>query len=84
MSDDPRPWLRCRYVYKRNGAFLHEEPDLYRNRCHDRPTQEDGLCDHCRGGVCNSYCPVALCCQQPSQQRILVDLQTPCGNPNTW
>lgn len=97
MSEDPHPEFRCRCVHRtRRSGSDHEfsfyaGADPYYDRCPHRPTEEDGLCDHCRGGIrplsdegwqrvgeCVTCGPSYPCCLHPSQRRQLVDLMTPC------
>jgi hypothetical protein len=83
MADDPHPEFRCRCVNRivwiPELAHLLSPADPYYDRCPERPTQEDGLCDHCRQpeGACTG-CDGRGCCRHPSQSRRLVDLATPC------
>ena len=83
MSDDPQPIFRCRCcAWDANGGWL----DSYNHRCPQRPTQEDGLCDHCRQtGPCSDPECVDMdgsrgwgCCLQSYAARAFVDLMTPC------
>lgn len=88
MADDPRPQFRCRCVHREllfpDLAHLLTTSD-YEHRCHQRPTQEDGLCDHCRqpeGCACCSPAVVAAPgggCRWHDSNRRLVDLTTPCA-----
>ena len=83
MADDPHPEFRCRCVNRTvwipELAHLLSPADPYVDRCPSRPSQEDGLCDHCRQpeGTCTE-CDGRGCCRHPSQNRRLVDLMTPC------
>jgi hypothetical protein len=82
MADDPHPEFRCRCVNRTrypDGLNMLRAADPYVDRCPSRPTQEDGLCDHCRQpeGTCTD-CDGLGCCRHPSQNRQLVDLLTPC------
>lgn len=79
MSDDPHPEFRCRCVNRTRWLGRAEPANPYYDRCPSRPTQEDGLCDHCRQpeGTCID-CDGVGCCRHPSQRRQLVDLLTPC------
>ena len=74
MTDDPRPWLRCRCV---SGLAW---PDDYNTRCDAKPTAEDGLCDHCRlpDGACTDETHDHICCRSGRTAWRLVDLNTPC------
>ena len=84
MVDDPHPEFRCRCVNRTvwipELAHLLSPADPYVDRCPARPTQEDGLCDHCRQetGTCPTCGNDRGCCRHPSQRRVLVDLMTPC------
>lgn len=77
MSADPHPEFRCRCcAWGAFGGWLDE----FNHRCPARPTQEDGLCDHCRQpqGGCGACGDDRGCCRHPKAQRLLVDLLTPC------
>jgi hypothetical protein len=63
VSDDPHPEWRCACI---GWVTSLGAPDPYRNRCGQRPTQEDLFCDHCR-----------RTCQQERTRRS-VPLLTPC------
>ena len=85
MTDDPAPHFRCRCVHRTVHittalAHLLSPADPYYDRCPNRPTAEDGICDHCRPDAC-SVCPPdrLACCLHPTQRRTLVDLTTPCA-----
>lgn len=100
MSADPHPEFRCRCVHRTRWAdhefSFYAGADPYYDRCPHRPTEEDGLCDHCRGGIrplsdegwhdigkcftCGEGYP---CCLHPSQWRQLVELTTPCLDRST-
>lgn len=75
---DPAPWLRCRCVAPTDGI----RPDAYLHRCPERPTAEDGLCDHCRqpvGACADPACTIpANCCIAAAGRRTLVELTEPC------
>lgn len=64
MADDPHPELRCACI-----GFGTVPLDPYTGRCHERPTQEDQLCDHCR----------RVCRREPGFRTVL--LPTPCNAP---
>lgn len=84
VTDDPQPMFRCRCVHRMRRAGSDHEfsfyagADPYYDRCKQRPTQEDGLCDHCRGPECSTCGADYECCLHPNQRRMLVDLTTPC------
>lgn len=101
MSDDPHPEMRCRCVHRRTFPGSDHEfsfyggADPYYDRCPVKPTEEDGLCDHCRGGIrplsdepwqrigeCVTCGPGWPCCLHESQRRRLVDLTEPCMDRN--
>lgn len=65
MADDPRPEWRCVCI------GFGDRPEPYRGRCHERPTQEDQLCNHCR----------RVCTSEPGWQT--VPLLTPCSSTAT-
>ena len=50
MPDDPHPELRCRHVFRFGDCEYGPNP--WADRCANRATAEDGLCDHCRPGGC--------------------------------
>ena len=95
MGDDPHPEFRCRCVHRRTVPgmdFTRFAADPYIDRCRQLPSEEDGLCDHCRGGVrplsdepwrrigeCVTCGEDWRCCLHPSQTRQLVPLMTPCA-----
>lgn len=84
MNADPHPEFRCRCVHRKtfpgsdHEFSLYGGADPYYDRCPSRPTQEDGMCDHCRQTECATCGPDYPCCLHPSQRRQLVDLMTPC------
>lgn len=81
---DPNPMFRCRCV-----GWMTDDgwQNSYMQRCPTRPTQEDGLCDHCRqvDSCTDPLCPDQDgtkgwgCCRQSYATRALVDIATPCG-----
>ena len=85
---DPRPWLRCVCVHREISLLdlAHLLPaSTWEDRCHDRPTQEDGLCDHCRADEGCPCCAPAVrgsangsCRWGTAPKRQLVALDTPC------
>ncbi len=87
MTDDTRPWLRCRCVHRSTVPDLYGgAADPYFDRCPERPDGEDGLCAHCRqpAGRCQQ-CAAGWnpCCRHPTQTRKLVDLAEPCFDRQT-
>lgn len=87
MIED-NPMFRCRCVaWDANGGWRED----YHQRCPARPTQEDGLCDHCRQtGPCTDPECTDMdgakgwgCCLQPYAARAFTDLMTPCLAPRT-
>jgi hypothetical protein len=84
VSDDPQPMFRCRCVHRMRFAGSDHEfsfyagADPYYDRCPTRPTQEDGMCDHCRPSECVTCDDSYECCLHPNQRRQIVDLMTPC------
>ena len=87
MTDDPRPWFRCRCVHRQRGPdHPRTAADPYYDRGHQRPDGEDGLCAHCRQpeGRCADCDPDRrACCLHPSQRRRLVDLAEACADRQT-
>jgi hypothetical protein len=90
MTDDPCPELRCRCVFREKFIDAPELAHLlnasdYQDRCKQKPTQEDGLCDHCRGEE-GCVCCVPLVrgshsggCRWHESNRRLVALTEPCA-----
>lgn len=76
---DPRPWLRCRCVAL---EAIRGDPAFWA-RCPERPTAEDGVCDHCRqpvGACTDPLCTIPEnCCITAPGRRALVDLRQPCA-----
>lgn len=81
MRDDPHPELRCRCIARRTFGDYDAWPSSYANRCRNRATAEDGLCDHCRTphqpGEKN--CLQGICCFGADHIRTRVsDPREPC------
>ena len=85
MAADPKPWLRSRCVHRAyygpEAAWMLSPADPYYDRCPVRPTQEDGLCDWCRGEptcAAEHPSPNAECCRCSGGPVLHVNLRTPC------
>lgn len=78
MTDDLQPALRCRCVYDESNPTVLDAKRIYWHRCPLQASQEDGLCDWCRGPLVNGALLVGT---PPDSCHAMGEWTPPCWEP---